>query len=443
MPAHAPRWTLPTRIAFRFAVVYLGLFGVATQISGSMVPNLVFSYRGLGRIWPMREVTQWTAASVFGVAFRLDDASVGEPLFFWIQTSWILIVSLLAVSLWSVLDRRREAYTRAYAWFHLVVRLALAASLLEYGMTKVIPTQFPAPPLATLVTPVGDLTLSALLWTSIGAAQPYEIATGCIEVLGALLLLVPRTATLGAAIGLGALLQIFILNMTYDVGLKLTTLHLIALALILLAPDIPRLAEFFLRTRPAVASTPPSVTRTQRAQRIALVAQLAFGVYLVATYAYINWRFWEVAGDGRPKSALYGIWNVERLVVDGDARPPELNDYDRRWRRVIFDAADSVAFQRTDDSLATYGAAVDERARIIALTKGNSRTWEAAFAFERPSHDRLLIGGEMDGHRIEAQLRRVDFEAFPLLNSTFRWVRPHDPTPGRRGLAPSGAGAPE
>jgi hypothetical protein len=33
----------------------------------------------------------------------------------------------------------------------------------------------------------------------------------------------------------------------------------------------------------------------------------------------------------------------------------------------------------------------------------------------------------MDGQKIEAQLERVDPSAFPLLNSRFRWIRPHDP----------------
>ena len=422
-----PRWHPFTLIAFRFGVVYLGLFALATQISASMLPNLVFTYRGLGQLWPMREVTHWTAASIFGIPFRLDDASRGEPLFFWIQTLWIAIVSLVAAAAWSGLDRRRDAYRTAYGWFHLAVRLALAASLFEYGMTKVIPTQFPAPPLATLVTPVGDLSLSALLWTSIGASQPYEIFTGCIEVLAAVLLVIPRTASLGAAIGLGALMQILALNLTYDIGLKLTTMHLVVLAAILLAPDIPRITDFFVRRRPAAAATPPPVVRTRRAQRLLFAAQIAFGAYLLGMYAYINWSFWQVAGGGRPRSALYGIWNVEQLAIDGDVRPPDLNDYDRRWRRVIFDEPDSVVFQRTDDSLARYGVVVDVDRNALELTKGSSRNWQAAFTFARPSADWLILEGEMDGHRIEARLRRIDFDAFPLLNSTFRWVRPHDP----------------
>jgi hypothetical protein len=34
--------------AFRLSVVYLGLFCLATQISGSMLPNPYIYYRGLG-----------------------------------------------------------------------------------------------------------------------------------------------------------------------------------------------------------------------------------------------------------------------------------------------------------------------------------------------------------------------------------------------------------
>ena len=132
----------------------------------------------------MRDVTFWTARHVFG-ASGVDDASGnGEPLFFWVQTFWLVVVSVLATAIWSALDRRRENYVVLHKWFRLFIRFGLASQMFEYGMTKVIPTQFPSPSLDTLVTPTGDLTLSALLWTSIGAAPAYEIFTGCIEVLG-------------------------------------------------------------------------------------------------------------------------------------------------------------------------------------------------------------------------------------------------------------------
>jgi hypothetical protein len=124
---------------------------------------------------------------------------------------------------------------------------------------------------------------------------------------------------------------------------------------------------------------------------------------------------------------LYGIWNVEQLSVDGQVRPPDANDYDRRWRRVIFDAPEEVVFQRTDDSFARYGASIDRGSGALDLTKGGSRIWSSRFTFDRPSDDHLTLDGEMDGHRIRAELQRVDASAFPLLNSRFRWIRPHDP----------------
>jgi hypothetical protein len=111
-------------------------------------------------------------------------------------------------------------------------------------------------------------------------------------------------------------------------------------------------------------------------------------------------------------------------------RPAALNDYDRRWRRVVFDTPHVVVVQRTDDSLAHYAAALDSTATTLALTKGGSTTWRATFAVQRPSRDRLVIEGEMDGHRIRARLALVELDTFRLLSSPFRWVRPPDPFAG-------------
>src|SRR5688572_23926531 len=98
-PNITPAWPPLARVAFRFSFVYLGLFCLATQISGSMIPNLSFYYRGLGRLWPMRDVTFWISEHVFGTPVRLDDAlSNGEPLFFWVQTFWLLIAAVLVTA---------------------------------------------------------------------------------------------------------------------------------------------------------------------------------------------------------------------------------------------------------------------------------------------------------------------------------------------------------
>ncbi len=409
------------RIAFRFCFLYFGLFCLATQIAGSLFLIPTISFRGFGRLWPMRSITFWVAAHLFSITEPLVYlGNPGETVFYWVQAFWILIVAIVGTVAWSLIDWRRDNYDTLRKWFRVFIRLALAASMFEYGMTKVIPTQFPQPPLNTLVTPLGDLSLSALLWSSIGAAPAYEIFTGCAELLGGILLLVPRTTALGAMICLADMTQVFVLNMTYDIGLKQISFHLILLSLFLLAPEFQRLANFFVLNRPVGPST------QSRPGRIALALQLLLGLYLLGAYAYINYTYWYAAGDASPRSELYGIWNVDELSIDGEVRPAILNEYDRRWRRAIFDEPGTVSFQRFDDSFARYGASIDVYNKTIALTKGGSKHWKANFGFERPSFDRLILDGEMDGHKIHAQFQLANLDTFRLLNSTFRWVRPED-----------------
>ena len=119
-------------------------------------------------------------------------------------------------------------------------------------------------------------------------------------------------------------------------------------------------------------------------------------------------------GGGSPKSPLYGIWNVEELAINGEVRPAELNDYDRRWRRVIFDAPQWIYFQRTDDSFVRYGAAVDVSAENGGADKRHgAEAGIRILCFERPSEDRLVLDGQMDGYQIKIKLRARGIRYFP------------------------------
>lgn len=422
-------WPPATRLLFRFAVVYLTLYAFATQIAGGVLLLPVAQLPALGHVPPMRDVTMWLAEHVAGgrPPFVYTGNS-GDTLFHWVQTAWLLGLSTALTSLWLALDRRRDD-RKLLPWFHLFLRFGLAGQMFYYGMAKVIPVQFQQPSLVTLVQPVGHLSLSDLLWTFIGASTPYQMLTGWAELLAGVLLVVPATATLGALVCLFDMLQVFALNMAYDFGLKQISFHLVVMSLVLLAPDLPRLTRAAMNTT-AGASPIRSLFATARANRLAAVAQATAGLYLLAIFTSLSLQAWRTEGDGRPRSVLYGIWDVVELTIDGVATSPADADYDRRWRRIIFDAPDDIAFQRTDDSVAHFGVRIDGATRSLALSKGRSRTWRSVFAFERDAQNRLTLTGDMDGHRIRVGLRRVELDTFRLLGSRFRWVRPPDPYAG-------------
>ena len=417
-------------LASRFTLVYFTLFSLATQLAGGVfiLPN--DSLPALGTIWPMRDVTEWTAGHVFGLTGPLVFAgNSGDTVFHWVQTAWLLAFAIVATAVWSALDRRRE-HTALHTWFRLFLRFVLAAQMFYYGMAKIVPTQFPPPPLVTLVEPVGNQSLSNLLWTFIGSSTAYQMFTGYAELIAGLLLLTPATTPLGALIALADMVQVWILNMTYDVGLKQISFHLILVAVLILTPDRRRLMNVLVLDRPAPSSSVPPLFSSPRARRIALAAQLAFGAYLIGIFTSFSLHYYSAAGGpGAAKSPLYGIWSVDELAVDGDVRPVVLNDYERRWRRVIFDAPEMLIVQRADDSLAHYGVTIDAARGTLALRKGSSQLWRSSFTFTHEG-EHLVLEGEMDGHRLRARLQRVELDTFRLLNSTFRWVRPPDPFAG-------------
>jgi hypothetical protein len=409
------------RVLSRVFIVYLGLFSLATQIAGSLflIPSSTFDFNGFGALPPMRNITQWLATNVLGIAETLDYTTPGETTFFWVQTLWLLVAGICVGASWALFGGGKGVPR----WFRLFFRLALASQMLEYGMTKIIPNQFAFPALDTLVTPVGNLSSSALLWTAIGASPQYQVVTGVAELACGILLLFSRTTLLGALLSLGALAHVLALNMSFDIPLKLTTTHLIFLALFLIAPDARRLGAFLLG-RPADPPADLEPFPKSHARAWSQAVQLLWGAYLIAVLAYVNFGYWHSLGGGRPRSPLYGIWNVQLLSVDGHAGPATLNDYDRRWKRVIFDVPDIVLFQRTDDSFARYGASIDVSGKRVILTKGNSRTWQSRFSFEQPAENMLTLAGEMDGHGIRLELERVEDDTLQLLNSDFRWIYP-------------------
>ena len=419
-------------LLFRFSLVYFGLYALATQIVGGVLLTPWFSFPALGTTWPMREMTHWVAEHVFGLRTPLVfSGNSGDTAFHWIQNAWLLALAIVVTAVWLTLQRDARRERTWHTWFRLFLRFAMAAQMFYYGMAKIIPTQFPPPSLVTLVTSIGDLSLSDLLWTYVGASTPYQIFTGCAEMLSGILLLTPRTTTLGALIGVADMTQVFVLNMTYDFGLKQISFHYLLMFAFLLAPDARRLANVLVLNRPAEPSSQPDLFATARANRRALVAQIVFGIYLIGMFTSVAARsYYAEGGPGVPRSPLYGIWNVEELTVDGENRPAVLNDYDQRWRRAIFDTPNVLVLQRTDDSFAHYEASIDTSSRAIALTKRNGGSWRAAFTFERPSSDRLVLEGTMDGHKLRLSLRLLDFDTFRLLNSRFRWVRPPDPFAG-------------
>jgi len=416
-------WTPLQRFAFRFCVVYFGLFCLLSQVISSVLVIPRFDVPDLGTLPPIRQLVFWVAALVFGMKTPLvySGSGSGDKQYDWVLLFCVLVVSVLASAIWSVLDRKRTAYPALHKWFWLFLRFCLAGQMLVYGFIKAFPLQMRYPFLSRLLERFGDMSPMGVLWWSVGAAPGYETFTGCAELLGGLLLMFPRTKTLGALIALADMTQVFVLNMTYDVPVKLLSFHLILISLLLLAPEMQRLANFFLLNRTAGPSERAPLFESQRARRIAGGVIAFLWIWMIGNNLYNTWDEWRQYGPGTGKSPLYGIWKIQDTAVDGKPVPMLATDA-QTWRTIVFEFPQYTEIECMDDSHG-YGSAVDEKAATITLTDRRDKNWQARFAYTRPAFDRLTLDGTVAGKHETLHLLRFDEKKFLLESRGFHWMQ--------------------
>jgi uncharacterized membrane protein YphA (DoxX/SURF4 family) len=417
-------WSPSSSIAFRFCFIYFTLYCVGTQIINSVLAVPKVDVPDWGTLWPVRPVIVWVASHLFGVKTTLvySDSGSGDKTYDWVLAFCLFVLAVAATAIWSFLDRNRTNYSSLSKWFWLFLRLCLASQMLSYGLFKVFPVQMPFPYLSTQVEPFGSLSPMGILWASIGASPAYETFAGCAECLGGLLLIFPRTATLGAIVCLLDMVQVFALNMTYDVPVKLFSFHLILMSLFILAPDYRRLLNFLVLNRPAEPSARQPLFVSHRATRWASAAIAFLWLWIIFCSLFVIWDGWDKFGPGAAKSPLYGIWNIEQSTVDGQAHPLLVTDNDG-WRRLIFDSPQRISVMRMNDSRTGYAAAIDSGKKTLALTSDKDKNWKADFVFARPTPDTLTLDGTMDGHRQHLELSRLDHSKFLFAARGFHWIQ--------------------
>ena len=415
------RWSLLRRVALRFGVVYFVLFTLWIPVHFLAIPPIPQLYDRYRALW--RIVIVWVGDALLHVQVETGIPNPGngskDTTFNWVQLLCYVGFAVAVTIIWSVLDRKRPNYAWLEKWFLLYLRLTLGITMIQYGAAKIFPWQFPPLSLTTLLEPFGESSPMHLLWTFMAASPLYTFFGGATEVLGGVLLLLPRTTTLGALVSLGATVNVLMLNFGYDVPVKIGITNLVLSSLILLLPDLHRLADFFLFNRKTEPAPDHPLFRRRVLNQAVAVLLVIFAFVLLGSDLYHSHRAVAEIVEARRTTPLYGIWSVDEFTVDGQARP--LGD-PLRWQRLIVMENGLAAAQPVDGRLSYFSLRVDPNKKSFTMTKPNQWAWRAEFTYEDPQPDQLTLRGQMDGQPVTATLHRINESQFLLLNRGFHWV---------------------
>lgn len=412
-------WSVTRKLAFRFVFAYFVLYNIPFPISALPFPEPVTpAYNG---VW--HAVAPWVGAHLLhlGTPITIFENGSGDTTYHYVLLLCFLILATLITLTWSLLDRRRPNYAALQEWLRVYLRFVLCATMIAYGSFKVIKTQFPGPTPYDLLEPYGEASPMGLLWTFMGFSLPYNVFTGIAEMGAGILLGFRRTTTLGALLAIAVLGNVVMLNFSYDVPVKLYSVHLLVMAVLVLLPDMSRLIAFFLLDHPVPNARASTLFSRPGLNRAAGWLGRVYVVAMVMVFLVTGVQGYKSYGDGAPKPPLYGIYEVSTFIRNGDTLPPLTTD-SMRWRRLIVSYPGRLSIRSMSDSTWRFLAEVDTTKGLLQLRPREDSTTRYSLSYARPDSVHLTLTGAWAKDSVHVEMVRRDEGNFLLLNRGFHWI---------------------
>ncbi|MFD1753810.1 hypothetical protein ACFSC6_01250 [Rufibacter sediminis] len=399
-------WNLWKKTLFRFFALYFTFYVSAT---------LFLSW------W--RPIVAFLADHVlkFENPVEYQPTGSGDTLFHYMQLLGVFLLASLGTILWSILDRRPRNYDALLYWLLVLVRYALGTAMIGYGFAKIYKTQFPFPFPHSLFQPLVESTPMGLVWKFMGYSTGYNYFTGFAEALGGVLLFSRRTSTFGALLSFGVMANIVALNFFFDVPVKLYSSHLLLMAAFVAAPDLQRLFTFFFLNKPVPAATPvPTLPKKwMRPTRFWLkLAFLCFFGYMTLVQGYQRSQWYK---KSMSQYALYGAYQVDTFVLNGDTLPPLATDT-TRWKLMLVNSDGFISAKLMNDSTQRLYVHTDTVQKFISWTSSTGAAQSSRLRYHQPDSTHLTLTGRLSQDSVQMRLRKIDLQKLPLLSRGFHWV---------------------
>jgi uncharacterized membrane protein YphA (DoxX/SURF4 family) len=283
-----------------------------------------------------------------------------------------------------------------------LLRMYLALIIMVYGLAKVFALQFPEL-MANMDARMIELTPMRVAWAFFAYSKGYQIFLGWGEVVPALFLLFRRTTLIGALLMVVVLLNVWLVNIFFDVCVKLNSFTYLAVALYIFLQHRNRLWKFFFTNQQVPAPYYPDLGYWKVFERIGL------GITLLLM-GYITYNYLTRINQMSPMNKLYGAWKVEKIEKwqNGNWVPTSAAD-SSNFNRCFFEGYAGVLQSDLKRQTFVYSIDLGEKTATFNFMNNKSTRFESQiWTLEKPIAEKLLLTGRLgkDSLRAECVLRK-------------------------------------
>lgn len=359
---------------------------------------------------------------------NMEGNGSGDTSYAWAEFYTHIILSLFIALVWSFLEKKNKDTTKRYYILYTLLRYSLVGVCFSYGTIKLFALQMPFPNLSQLATPLGEFLPMRLSWMFLGYSEPYQMFSGVMEIIVGLLLLYRRTISLGLFVGLGVFLNVFIMNLAYDIPVKLFSMNIVIWCLFLLVLDRKRYLHFFVLNKPTTPNTMYNFPFTQKWQKIGRWVLKTGFILAVPGLSFLDSLTWYEQLQAPEQTAITrGIYEIKMFKKNNKVTVIDKNDT-LAWNDFIFDA-EKIGSVATRDTLfrKRYGRGyfvyeVKPKQKTISFSKVNKDTLQLFVMHYKNIDARTLqLQGVVRKDTLFYELVRKD-KKFPLAEKQFHWI---------------------
>ena len=406
-------WPRAGLVSFRFSFLFVMLFILTLSFPHPYIPDLPGAIASL-----FEPVVKWVGDKLFRIRRPYAHQILSDSTGLYIHLLILAVLSAIGSILWSILSKKR-GHPFLFRFFLSVIAYYLAYHMLVYGFNKIFKWQFFLPEPNTLFTTLGDTPRDLLYWSTMGSSHSYNVFLGIIELIAGVLLFSRKTRRIGALFSFGILLNVVMVNFSFDISVKLFSLFLLLLSILLIIPHATSLKDFFLTGKPArrenVFITIPGKRKTIYAIfKTMLVLFLTWSV--LSTYV-LSGNFNDDRAN-RPK--FHGAYEVVHFTRNGDTLPPLLTDK-YRWQRAFVHRRGYFVIQAMNDQMKDYQLSVDTLSKTWKILDERTGGEEVLHYIELPNGD-LSISSMLSNDSVEILLKKLDLSKMNLMRREFNFT---------------------
>lgn len=414
------RWTPLKRFLLRFSFLYwvFYIFPYGFEYLNWLTPDDISPWTG---------ITQWFGETFLGWSFNPDRLAKGfDSKYDFARFMLCGALSLILASVWSFIDaRKRWQYSnKLNSLMRTILRYHVGFTLFLYGIAKVYLYQFGYMGLDRLDNEVGNNSPMGFLWLFMSYSPTYNIGTGLIEMLGGILLLFRRSTLLGAIISFVAMANVVLIDIAYDVTVKMFAIHLMLMVMVLLLDDAKRLINVLILNKATKATRESPLIAARYRVPGYVVKILLIGYILIATLQFSG----EIRSNriaNLEQAILHSMYVVDQFIINSDTLPPLRGDQ-TRWDEMMVGSSFSPTRMTIKNMAGTSKAYVYEADTVkksFVFYSRRDSTDRYEMQYTQPSEKRFVMDGLHKGDTLHIEMSIFGREDYQLGSGKINWIR--------------------